>query len=1174
MTSAKIVLLAVLAMIALAVLSVPARAASPAWKVVGVTGPTHLPPVASEVQQVAVDATGGTFTLTFESQTTAPLEFDASATEVAAALNGLSSIGPSGAVEVEGGPGSLGGVTPYVVRFGGSLAATNVNPIGADSSQLTGGTMTATVSTKTEGATPGIAHILPTVVNVGGVDSSGVVTLRIGPLPTGITTAATPSGGDWSCTPTGAGQTNVTCTRSASVAVERAAPRLTMQVTIGPTASPSSTVPISVEGGGALPQGSDEHLMPVTVSSVPAPPGIQVLWAGAFDADGQPYDQAGGHPARAGAFFRLNTILSPSGQIVPAGDLRDVEVEAPPGFTGNPLVTDRCPPEEPAGSLFGTTLCPLSAVVGGVDPYVQGFPAENSGTNPLYNNIPSLGYPAQFTFPYVFAEVTAVASLRSDRDYGVTVISPNVPLIYKAYGALAMLSGSVAGEAFLTNPTECDGLPVTTSIRASTWQAPEEFAGGTSDSPPMTGCDQVPFEPSVSIKPTSLAADSASGLDVDFDVPQDGLTDPTKLTTSHLKKTVVTLPEGVSVNPSGATGLAGCSDAQFGVRGYGFEAPAPVRFTNDDPFDGEGQECPDASKIGTVEVTTPVLEEKLTGDVVLGSPKSTDPASGEMFRLFLVVRNKERGILVKIHGTSTADPVTGRLRATFDSNPQLPFGKLSVKLKGGQRGILATPPGCGTSAAVSALTPWSRAHLPADQQDPVVQSSEWEVDGNCAGGFAPGLSGGMSTAKARASGAFSFRFSRGDGEQYLRGLTAELPQGLLAAVKDVPLCSSALAASGACPAGSRIGVVDAKAGSGDPFVLEEKGEVFLTEGYKGGAYGLMVKIRPVAGPFRGSMELSPIVVRQAIHVDPSTAQVSAVSDPFPLIHHGVPLRVREVTVLLDRRGFMLNPSDCAAKQIAADIASAQGTVSRRSVPFQTTGCAALPFKPKLRLALTGRRQVSTGKHPGIRAQVNQTGTGEAGIEKTVVRLPKSLALDPDNAQALCEFADGTKPDLENHCPKGSIVGRAKAVTPLLDQPLSGNVYFVKNVRTDRRTGNQIRTLPMIIVALRGEVAINLKGESSTTRAGKLVSTFDQIPDAPITQFNLNIKGGKRGILAVTRTARAKINLCTGRHTAESDMDGHNGRRHDTDIRMKTPCTRAQTKAAKRKAKRAAAKARR
>jgi hypothetical protein len=455
-----------------------------------------------------------------------------------------------------------------------------------------------------------------------------------------------------------------------------------------------------------------------------------------------------------------------------------------------------------------------------------------------------------------------------------------------------------------------------------------------------------------------------------------------------------------------------------------------------------------------------------------------------------------------------------------------------------------------------------------------VSGTPRDIDQRCESGFAPKVSAGSSDNQARGQGGtYSFKFSREDGEQWLRGLTAKLPKGLLASVKDVPLCASGLADAGNCPGSSKIGIVDAKAGSGDPFVLEEKGEVFLTEGYKGGEYGLAVKIRPVAGPFRGQYELSPIIVRQAIHVDRTTAEVTAVSDPFPLIHHGIPLRAREVNVLVNRGGFMVNPSDCSQKQSSATLLSDKGTTVGFADPFQVSGCAALPFKPKLALSLTGRKQVTTGKHPGIKAVVTQQGTSEAGIEKAVVRLPKSLALDPNNAQALCEFEDGTKPDLENRCPKGSIVGRARAKTPLLRNDLVGNVYFVKNVRVDPETGNEIRTLPMIVVALRGEIAINLKGESSTTKAGKLVNTFNAVPDAPISRFNLNIKGGKTGIIAVTRTRKAKINLCAGRHVAEADMDGHNGRRNDTNVRMKTPCTKKQTKNAKRAAKRAAAKAR-
>ena len=692
---------------------------------------------------------------------------------------------------------------------------------------------------------------------------------------------------------------------------------------------------------------------------------------------------------------------------------------------------------------------------------------------------------------------------------------------------------------FLTTQTECATTNPVTSIFADNWHT-AVTATAESPVPLLTGCGDIEFDASFLMQATSAAPDSASGLNVDLTVPQNDDPPASKrfnpddddpdsavahwkskagLARSHLKDSVVALPAGFAVNPSAATGLAGCSDGEIGVTNA---ASNPLVFNNGDPFNkdngADGAECPDGSVIGTAEVTTPLLEEKLTGQVVLGEAKSTDPKSGQMLRMFIVVRNRERGLVAKIHGTTTADGIvgeggSGQLTATFENNPRVPFNNLKLSFKGGQKGILATPQGCGTYNWSSTFTAWSGAPT-------VPQGGQFPISGDCSTGFAPSFGAGMDTRQARSHGTFSFRFARQDGEQWFDSLTAVLPQGLLASVKGLigsSLCSNAQANAGNCPAASRIGTVDAKAGSGDPFVLERKGEVFLTEGYKGGAYGLAVKVRPIAGPFRGAMELSPIVVRQAVHVDRKTAQVTAISDPFPRVWHGVPLRVREVTVLVDRPDFMLNPASCQAKQVQTDLVSVGGATASRTEAFQASGCAALPFKPKLALRLTGRKQIRTGKHPGIRAVVTQKGISEAGIEKAEVRLPKSLALDVDNAQALCEFEDGTKPDLENHCPKGSIVGRARAVSPLLNRPLVGNVYFVKNVRRSS-SGNLIRTLPMIIVALRGEIAVNLIGESNVKR-GKLVNTFDNVPDAPITRFNLNIKGGRNGILAVTRTRR-------------------------------------------------------
>jgi hypothetical protein len=969
----------------------------------------------------------------------------------------------------------------------------------------------------------------------------------------------------------------------------------------------------------------------------------------------QDVTQAGAHPDGSASFWLSRAPDKTAGQNAqgtgPDGSPRTVKVSLPPGVVGNPVALPKCPSE-----LLRTvpTQCPPKTQVGVSTIMTEG----RTGVYPVYNVEPRDGKTAEFVISgpgidNLAANVPIVATARTDGDFGIDAMAVEIPAgfaltsqtftfwgvpwasSHDRYRPVASYCGrgtdttvtpfertpgmAITGlpggiilcsqepqsydpswgpiKPFLSTQTSCSDPSPSTDVFAANWHT-NVTATEESVAPQPTGCDDLQFDPTFELEPSSKVADSPSGLSVELKVPQNN--DPPAsvrfdpddedgapaywestdgLAMSHLRNSVVTLPEGVSVNPSGASGLQACDDARIGVRDGNANPPL---FNNGDPLDGDdsdGVECPSASVIGTAEVSTPLLDEKLTGEVVLGAPKSTDPLSGRMFRMFLVVRNRQRGLLVKVYGSAVADPATGRLTATFENNPQVPFHDLRLKLKPGARGLLATPPDCNTEPdqyeSVSSFTPWSQAHLAEGDKTPTVIEQSWTVDGNCAYGFNPGLKAGMSNAGAREGGTFGFEFTRPQGDQTLKGLTAELPTGLLATVKDLPLCKDAQAAAGNCPAASRIGLVDASAGSGDPFVLEQKGEIFLTEGYKGGAYGLMVKVRAIAGPFRGAMELSPIVVRQKIEVDPTTAQVKAISDPFPTVHHGVPLRVRRVLVSVDRPGFMVNPSDCSGKQVKAALTSIEGTVAERSNPFQVSGCRGLAFKPKLALRLTGRKQVRTGKHPGIRAVVTQKGVSEAGIKKAEVRLPKSLALDVNNAGALCEFVDGTKPDLEKHCPKGSIVGRARATSPLLDRPLAGNVYFVKNVRRDPKTGNEIRTLPMVIAALRGEIAINLRGESSVDKRNRLVSTFATVPDAPVSKFNMNIKGGKRGIIAVTRTRRALINLCARpkSHIAESDMDGHNGRRHDNDIRMKTPCSKKQTKQAKRAAKKAARKAR-
>ncbi len=951
-----------------------------------------------------------------------------------------------------------------------------------------------------------------------------------------------------------------------------------------------------------------------------------------------PVGEAGLHPDATASFYFTTKLDAATNRTLPEGNVKTIVTKVPAGTMGNPQALPLCSQTDSAEM---PPTCPPETQVGVAS--LQMFFFGGPRTYPIYAVKARDGYTAEFVIGGVTQQfnVPLTARARTEGDFGVDVIAARIPTTAPIFGQTVTLWGvpwaaehdkyrmrpgymSISGTAnsfipkeglppadqvryqpgwgpvkpFFSNPTECTGGLLTTTLHMDEWRAPAADIENPADPDvlladmptdvPVSDCADVPFDADLELAPTSSVADAPSGLDVGVSVAQnnDLPFDPPQLNAlqsevdeyvadaaaywksqdglaaAHLKDTVVELPEGLAVNPSGATGLDGCSDAEMGVTNA---ASNPPLFDNDDPFDDKGMECPDGSKIGSVEVETPLLEETVTGEVVLGDPKSTDPLSGEMFRLFLVVRNEERALVGKIFGSAVADPATGRLTATFENNPRIPFDNLEVRIKGGQRGMLATPQDCGTLGWSSTMTPWTAAHGAGGV--PVDSSGSSDVSSRCAQGFSPALKAGMSNPQGGGSGAFSFSFSRTDGQQWFKGLTAHLPTGLLAKVRDVPLCTNAQANANACPAASRIGTVDAGAGSGTPFFLEKKGTAFLTEGYKGAPYGLAVSVPVEAGPFRGQFALKPIVVRQALHVDRTTAQVTAVSDSFPQIWHGIPLRVRQVTVKVDRPGFMRNPSDCSAKEVTASILSVENAKANLSNRFQASGCSRLGFKPKLALRLTGKKQSKTNGHPGVRAIVTQT-QGEAGIKRAQVRLPLSLALDPDNAQALCEFADGTK--AEPTCPAGSIVGRARAESPLLKQPLTGNVYFVKNVRRSS-TGNLIRTLPMIVVALRGEIAVNLRGVSSTTSNGRLVNTFDQVPDAPISKFNLNVQGGSSGILVVTRKRSGKAQTICGRQIAEADMDGHNGRAHDRDIRIKTPCKAR--KAAKSKKRTAAAKKR-
>lgn len=905
---------------------------------------------------------------------------------------------------------------------------------------------------------------------------------------------------------------------------------------------------------------------------------------------GPAFTQAGGHPYEAWTAFQMNRVATPGGFVRPdGGRLRNVRVDLPPGLIGNPTAVPTCPRTRriPADTTDVFTsdpqeFCPPASVVGLAMLTFNGDPGTVEHRPAVIFNVePPSGVAASFGFSFANAPAFLDATVRADGEYAITVRARNVNSAAAVLGVRVALWGVPADSshdaqrcifllpadvrtlpplctnnpgaepgtplgpnsfpdtldrrAFLTLPTACTppGVGLATRMHLESWDptSPPADAEFISHLPPgyqgednpdpstwgppqgPTGCDRLPFDPSFSARPDSSAPDSPTGLTVNLGFPQGGLEEPDGLATANVRGVRVTLPDGMTINPSAADGLAACPDERAHV---GSASPA---------------DCAEASKIATVTAVTPLLEKPLSGAVYIGSQLSDDPESGDMFRLILALKEPDRGVFVNLLGRVRADRSTGRLVATFEGNPQLPFSELSLHFKDGPRAPLAMPPDCGTKTVDAEMSSWGG--------QVVHRSDSFTVE--CTpglGGFAPAFSAGTASARAGAASPLMVRIARPDRQQVLSGVTVELPPGLLGKLKGIPLCPDQPANAGTCGVESRVGTATVGAGPGsNPFFLQ--GSVSLTGPYKGAPFGLAVAVRAIAGPF----DLGMVVVRQAIFVDPNDAHITVVSDPLPTIVKGVPLRLRSVNVDIDRPGFTLNPTSCAPMQIRATLASDLGAVHQAAQQFQASDCRARGFDPKLEMTLSGRKETKDGGHPQLTARLTQA-AGQANLRLAKVSLPLSMALDPETSQIVCSLQAAAA----INCPANTIVGTAKAVTPVLEHPLSGKVFLVQGVRT--RAGRQIRTLPTLLVPLRGadNVEINLRAQTSVER-DKLVTTFPTIPDAPVSDFELTINGGAKGILVVTNNR----DLCAGTQTARAAEIAHNDKTKRVNVRMKTPC---------------------
>jgi hypothetical protein len=886
------------------------------------------------------------------------------------------------------------------------------------------------------------------------------------------------------------------------------------------------------------------------------------------------------------------------GLAFPVEPVKEILVDAPAGVLGNPTVAATCTATQlvEGESIFPRPLCSEDSQVGTIVLHDNLFGNLEIGPLPLYNMVAPPGVPARFGFAALGTVQTIDAHLRSDGSYGVTTGSRNISEGIALAGNVVDLWGVPAdpshdseracpGSAapseggphcpsfrdprpFLRNTSACtpethdsvlwsahvdswlnpaaqetDGYPDLSDLNwkdASyrSHEAPGYPANPEDPTTPwgaevgVTGCENVPFEPALEVKPTSKAADSPTGLEVDLSVPQEECWQEVEaICQSDLKKAKVALPEGMTVNSSSAAGLASCSAAQIGLLGSNFEGINPIHFT-DAP-----DSCPPASRIGTVEIQTPLLEEPVNGAVYLA--KQGDNPFGSLLGLYVVAENPQAGVLLKLPGRVVADGTTGRLEAVFDYNPQLPFSSLHLELKSGPRAPLINPPACGKYTTEAMLTPWARPteELPLTSSFEVTQGSGGAPCPSKPASFSPKLSAGTRNPLAGAYSPFSLRLTREDGTQRLADLDVTLAPGLLAKLAGIPYCpDAALAqipteegtgaaqlANPSCPAASQLGTVIAGAGAGPTPFFAQTGKAYLAGPYKGAPLSLAAVTPALAGPF----DLGNVVVRNALRVDPETAQAEAVSDPLPRVLHGIPLDLRDVRVILDRNQFTLNPTSCDPMSIDAVIGGTEGASASLADRFQVGECGRLAFKPKLSLRLVGR--TTRAGHPALKAVLKMPGGG-ANIARAQVTLPPSEFIDNAHFNNVCtrvQFAAGNGGG--EGCPKGSVYGYARAYSPLLDQPLAGPVYLRTNPQHE---------LPDIVASLGGQIHVDLAGRVDSFHGG-IRTTFESVPDAPVSKFVLQMKGGKKSLIENSE------NLCKRAHRAIALFDGQSEKVSDS-----------------------------
>ncbi len=712
-------------------------------------------------------------------------------------------------------------------------------------------------------------------------------------------------------------------------------------------------------------------------------------------------------------------------------------------------------------------------------------------------------------------------------------------------------SSEESQQPFLTLPTSCapnpGEEPLIFSMEANSWAQPEDFAsssylwsGPLGEPLGLEGCGQLPFSPSIAASPEAHSASTPTGLSVDVKLPQSTTLEPSPegRAEADVRETTVTLPEGMQLNPSAANGLQACPEtSEGGFEGIGFtgfekssaaeEAPGTATFTPSFRFTEEEVEgrklppsCPEAAKVGIVHIKTPLLPRELEGAVYLATPAPNGEGGKNPFNslvaLYIVAEDREAGVLVKLAGEGRLEGPTGRISTTFRNTPQLPFEELKLELFGGERAPLATPSSCGSYAATASFAAWSGA------SSELVSEPPFAIDSGPNGGpcpssplaFGPGFDAQSTNPAAGAFTPFVLEIARPDGDQALTGVTVHLPEGVAALLSSVTPCQEpAVGQEWACGEASLIGHSTAWSGlGGEP--VELGGDAYLTTGYDGAPFGLLVRTHAQAGPF----DLGYVNVRSRIDVNPETAAVTITTDPgphgdvLPSMLKGIPAQLKRLLVTVDRPNFEFNPTSCNPMRISGTLTGSEGAGAGVSSPFQVSGCQSLPFAPKLTASAGGHGSKVDGT--SLDVTVTSAGVGQANIAKVDLQLPAALPSRLTTLQKACpEAAFNANPA---GCDPESVIGKATIHTPVLNSPLTGPAYLVSHGGAE---------FPDVEFVLQGEgVKIVLDGKTDI-KSGITYSKFESAPDAPFTRFETELPAGPYSVLTPNVPEKEDFSLC-------------------------------------------------